>query len=76
MDYFKRFVNWYIDNRQISNGEFGGGLSDDSDLTDIFPSVVFMGAPAGEDHRSPSLRSWRPTYSEGLLDQWPRFRPV
>ena len=25
----KRFVSWYIDHRQIENGEFGGGLSDD-----------------------------------------------
>jgi hypothetical protein len=23
----KRLINWYVDNRQISNGEFGGGLS-------------------------------------------------
>ena len=29
LGYLKRLINWYIDNRQISNGEFGGGLSDD-----------------------------------------------
>jgi hypothetical protein len=40
----KRFVRWWIDNRQIDNGEFGGGLSDDTDLTNLWPGVAFMGA--------------------------------
>jgi hypothetical protein len=66
MDYFKRFVNWYIDNRQISNGEFGGGLSDDSDLTDLFPSVVFMGAPADKITRSVS-KELEADYDQGLF---------
>ena len=65
MDYFKRFINWYIDNRQISNGEFGGGLSDDSDLTDMFPSVAFMGAPADEITQSVS-KELEATFSQGL----------
>jgi hypothetical protein len=66
MDYFKRFVNWYIDNRQISNGEFGGGLSDDSDLTDLFPSVVFMGASEDKITQSVS-KELEADYSEGLF---------
>ncbi len=66
MDYFKRFVNWYIDNRQISNGEFGGGLSDDSDLTDLFPSVAFMGAPADKITQSVS-KELDADYDEGLF---------
>ncbi|HEY4379478.1 MAG TPA: LamG domain-containing protein [Acidobacteriaceae bacterium] len=65
MDYFKRFINWYMDNRQISNGEFGGGLSDDSDLTDMFPSVALMGAPAGKITQSVS-KELEATFSEGL----------
>jgi hypothetical protein len=40
----KLFVRWWIDNRQIENGEFGGGLSDDTDLTNLWPGVAFMGA--------------------------------
>ncbi|MCX6549574.1 MAG: hypothetical protein NTY02_00960, partial [Acidobacteria bacterium] len=40
----KRFVNWYIDNRQIENGELGGGLSDDGDLTNWWPGTALMGA--------------------------------
>jgi hypothetical protein len=66
MDYFKRFVNWYIYNRQIANGEFGGGLSDDSDLTDLFPSVVFMGAPADKITQSVA-KELEADYSEGLF---------
>jgi hypothetical protein len=66
IDYFKRFVNWYIDNRQIANGEFGGGLSDDSDLTDLFPSVAFMGAPAEKITQSVS-KELEADYREGLF---------
>lgn len=39
----KRFVTWYIDHRQIENGEFGGGLSDDGDLTNVWPATALMG---------------------------------
>lgn len=40
----KNFVLWYIDHRQIANGEMGGGLSDDTDLTNVWPGVALMGA--------------------------------
>jgi hypothetical protein len=40
----KQFVEWYIDKRQIADGEFGGGLSDDTDLTNTWPGVALMGA--------------------------------
>jgi len=36
-------INYYIDKRQIANGEFGGGLSDDDDFTNMFPGTAFMG---------------------------------
>jgi hypothetical protein len=39
----KRFVNWYIDNRQVEYGDFGGGISDDVDLINMWPGVAFMG---------------------------------
>ena len=39
----EKFVNWWIDHRQISNGEFGGGISDDDDLTNLWPGVALMG---------------------------------
>ncbi|PTY05238.1 hypothetical protein DB347_17380 [Opitutaceae bacterium EW11] len=40
----KRFVLWYIDHRQIENGEFGGGISDDTDLLNLWPGLALMGA--------------------------------
>ena len=43
MKLFKQFINWWIDERQIENGEFGGGLSDDGDLTHLWPAAVLMG---------------------------------
>jgi len=43
LKHFKHVVNWWIDNRQIENGEFGGGLSDDGDLTAIWPSLYLLG---------------------------------
>ncbi len=34
---------YYIDERQISNGEFGGGLSDDGDFTNFYPGTALLG---------------------------------
>ncbi len=39
----KEFANYYIDHRQVEFGDFGGGLSDDTDLTNIFPGIALMG---------------------------------
>jgi len=39
----KRFVVWYIDHRQIENGEFGGGIADDNNLLNMWPGVALMG---------------------------------
>ena len=32
-------INWWIDNRQISDGEFGGGIGDDSDYLNWWPGL-------------------------------------
>jgi hypothetical protein len=40
---FNQFVLWWIDNRKIENGELGGGLSDDDDLTNCWPGAALMG---------------------------------
>jgi hypothetical protein len=64
--YVKRFVNWYIDNRQIENGEFGGGLSDDGDLTNYWPPLAFMGADPDKVRRS-LLREMDAFYEQGLF---------
>jgi hypothetical protein len=39
----KKIIDFYIDKRQISNGEFGGGLSDDDDFANIFVASALMG---------------------------------
>jgi hypothetical protein len=38
-----RLVTYYIDHRQVSNGEFGGGLSDDDDFTNFLVGTALMG---------------------------------
>jgi len=38
-----QFVNWWIDERQAEFGDFGGGISDDSDLTQQWPGLALMG---------------------------------
>ncbi len=43
IDYFQRIDDFYIDKRQAWDGEFGGGLGDDSDFTNLFPSMALMG---------------------------------
>ena len=64
--YLKRFVNWYIDNRQIENGEFGGGLSDDGDLTNFWPGAALMGATP-EKIRASLLKELDAFYVEGMF---------
>ena len=43
MAYVRRFIDWWIDNRQVEYGDFGGGLSDDSDLVQQWPGAALMG---------------------------------
>ena len=37
------FIDWWIDNRQVAYGDFGGGISDDSDLVQQWPGLALMG---------------------------------
>jgi hypothetical protein len=39
----RRFVDWWIDNRQVPYGDFGGGISDDTDLLEQWPGLALMG---------------------------------
>jgi len=43
VDYFQRIADFYIGKRQAWDGEFGGGLGDDSDFTNLFPSMAMLG---------------------------------
>ncbi|MCE5249781.1 LamG domain-containing protein [bacterium] len=40
---WRYFLNWWIDNRQIENGELGGGLSDDGDFANCMPGLALSG---------------------------------
>lgn len=66
MNYVKRFLRWWIDKRQVSNGEFGGGLSDDGDLTAWWPGPAIAGCMP--DKISESLRrEMEAFYDQGMF---------
>ncbi len=48
----RHFVNWWIDNRQVDYGDFGGGISDDVDLTEQWPGLALMGVDPDKIRRS------------------------
>jgi len=51
----RRFVDWWIDHRQVPYGDFGGGISDDVDLTEQWPGMALMGVEP--DKVNASLRA-------------------
>lgn len=51
----RHFVNWWIDNRQVAYGDFGGGISDDTDLVEQWPGLALMGVEP--DKINASLRA-------------------
>jgi hypothetical protein len=52
VDYFQRIADFFVDKRQAWDGEFGGGLGDDSDFTNLFPSLALMGTEPEKLKRS------------------------
>jgi hypothetical protein len=59
-------INWWIDNRQISDGEFGGGLSDDSDFLNWWPGLAAMGANPEKLHTS-LIKAQDAIYANGMV---------
>ncbi|GKS02646.1 LamG domain-containing protein [Sphingomonas aquatilis] len=55
LKYVRRFVDWWIDHRQVPYGDFGGGISDDTDLTQQWPGLALMGVEP--DKVNASLRA-------------------
>ncbi|MEG3122433.1 LamG-like jellyroll fold domain-containing protein [Sphingomonas sp. GB1N7] len=51
----QHFVDWWIDERQVPYGDFGGGISDDVDLTQQWPGLALMGVEP--DKINASLRA-------------------
>lgn len=62
----KQFILWWIDERQIENGEFGGGLSDDGDMTNLWPGTALMGVEP-EKITDSVLREMEAYYENGLF---------
>lgn len=62
----EQFVNWWIDERQIPNGEFGGGLSDDTDLAHQWAPLALMGADVDKVTRSQN-RMLEAVYANGMI---------
>ncbi|HXC53939.1 MAG TPA: LamG-like jellyroll fold domain-containing protein [Rhizomicrobium sp.] len=51
----RQFIDWWIDHRQVAYGDFGGGISDDDDLTEQWPPLALMGDDADKIKRSLDL---------------------
>lgn len=63
----RRFVEWWIDNRQVPYGDFGGGISDDSDLLQQWPGLALMGVIP--DKVNASLRALDDAaYRNGMIE--------
>lgn len=62
----RSFVNWWIDNRQSDYGDFGGGLSDDSDLVEQWPGLALMGVDS-EKLRVSQMRVADAIYKNGMF---------
>ncbi len=63
---YDKVYSWWIDERQIENGEFGGGLSDDGDMTNQFPGPALMGIRP-DAIRESVLRLLDAYYDQGLF---------
>jgi hypothetical protein len=63
----KSLIEWYIDNRQISDGEFGGGLSDDTDFLNWWPGLAAMGVDH-EKLRVSLERALNSTFANGMWE--------
>ncbi len=62
----REFVMWWIDERQVPYGDFGGGLSDDTDLTQQWPGLALMGVEP--DKINASLRALSDAvYKNGMI---------
>ena len=61
----RQFADWWIDHRQVAYGDFGGGISDDVDLTEQWPGLALMGVEP--DKINASLRALSDSvYTNGM----------
>ncbi len=63
-------LNWWIDNRQISYGDFGGGIGDDSDYLNWWPGLAMMGTDPDKlkksQERTLDASFWNDMWDQGL----------
>lgn len=62
----RHFIDWWIDNRQIENGELGGGLSDDGDWTPHLPGAAMLGIEPAK-YKSAVDRILEAFYDDGMF---------
>ena len=48
----RKYINWWLDERQVPYGDFGGGISDDNDLTQQWPPLALMGVDSDKVRKS------------------------
>ena len=62
----RRFIDWWIEQRQVPFGDFGGGISDDTDLAAQWPGLALMGVEP--DRINASLRALSDAvYANGMI---------
>jgi hypothetical protein len=62
----RKYINWWIDNRQVDYGDFGGGISDDTDLVEQWPGLALMGVDS-EKVRDSQMRLADAAYKNGMF---------
>ncbi len=62
----KKFADWYVDNRQSEFGDFGGGISDDTDLLNEWPGIALMGCTP-EKLRDSAHRLLEASFNNGMF---------
>lgn len=62
----RNYVNWWIDERQVAFGDFGGGISDDDDLTQQWPPLALMGVDPDKIQAS-LLKLVDAAYANGMI---------
>lgn len=66
MSAMRRLIDFFVDQRQIENGEFGGGLSDDGDFTTIWASAAAMGLKP-EKYKKSLFANTDAFYAQGMF---------
>ncbi len=66
LKHYKKIIRFYIDKRQIANGELGGGLSDDGDFVATWAQMVLMDAD-GEKVKAAMEANEKAFFDQGMF---------